>query len=168
MLIASKYEEIYAPEVRDFVYITDRAYTKEEILDQEYDMLTQLEFNITAPTSWRFLERFCKMYEADGLLENLSRYLVELSMIEYRMLKHCPSMLASAAMYLTMKILKRKTAWPESMQEITQYKETQVRTCAKDLCILLQGVDRCSFQAVRKKFSLTKYNEVAKIKLENK
>ena len=29
MLIASKYEEIYAPEVRDFVYITDNAYTKD-------------------------------------------------------------------------------------------------------------------------------------------
>lgn len=29
MLIASKYEEIYAPEVRDFVYITDKAYSKE-------------------------------------------------------------------------------------------------------------------------------------------
>jgi len=25
MLIASKYEEIYAPEVKDFVYITDKA-----------------------------------------------------------------------------------------------------------------------------------------------
>ena len=35
MLIASKYEEIYAPEVRDFVYITDNAYTKEEILLME-------------------------------------------------------------------------------------------------------------------------------------
>lgn len=32
MLIASKYEEIYAPEVRDFVYITDKAYSKEDIL----------------------------------------------------------------------------------------------------------------------------------------
>ncbi len=32
MLIASKYEEIYAPEIRDFVYITDKAYTKEQIL----------------------------------------------------------------------------------------------------------------------------------------
>lgn len=29
MLIASKYEEIYSPEIRDFVYITDKAYTKE-------------------------------------------------------------------------------------------------------------------------------------------
>jgi cyclin B len=32
MLIASKYEEIYAPEIRDFVYISDKAYTKEQIL----------------------------------------------------------------------------------------------------------------------------------------
>jgi hypothetical protein len=32
MLIASKYEEIYAPEVRDFVFITDKAYTREQIL----------------------------------------------------------------------------------------------------------------------------------------
>lgn len=39
MLIASKYEEIYAPEIRDFVYITDKAYTKEQILAQENDIL---------------------------------------------------------------------------------------------------------------------------------
>lgn len=29
MLIASKYEDIYAPEISDFVYITDKAYTRE-------------------------------------------------------------------------------------------------------------------------------------------
>lgn len=32
MLVACKYEEIYPPIVKDFVYITDNAYTKEEIL----------------------------------------------------------------------------------------------------------------------------------------
>jgi len=35
MFIASKYEEIYAPEVKDFAYVTDSAYTKQEILDME-------------------------------------------------------------------------------------------------------------------------------------
>lgn len=58
MLIASKYEEIYAPEVRDFVYITDKAYTKEEILEMEGRILTKIEFNVTTPSSYRFLERF--------------------------------------------------------------------------------------------------------------
>jgi hypothetical protein len=31
LLIASKYEEIYPPELRDLVYICDRAYTKQEV-----------------------------------------------------------------------------------------------------------------------------------------
>ena len=36
MLIACKYEEIYAPEVRDFVFITDNAYTRDQIFLMEY------------------------------------------------------------------------------------------------------------------------------------
>lgn len=39
MLIASKYEEIWAPEVRDFVYISDRAYSRDQILNMEKIML---------------------------------------------------------------------------------------------------------------------------------
>jgi len=39
MLIASKYEEIWAPEVRDFVYISDKAYSREDILGCEKTML---------------------------------------------------------------------------------------------------------------------------------
>ena len=46
MLIACKYEEIYPPIVKDFVYITDNAYTKEEILEMERKMLSVLDFNI--------------------------------------------------------------------------------------------------------------------------
>jgi cyclin B len=35
MLIASKYEEIYAPEIHDFIFITDKAYARQEILEKE-------------------------------------------------------------------------------------------------------------------------------------
>ena len=100
MLIASKYEEIYAPEVRDFVYITDKAYTKEEILKMEQAILTALDFNITAPSPYRFLERFAKINNADTPLFNLARYLIELPLIEYRMLKYSPSNLAASALFL--------------------------------------------------------------------
>jgi cyclin B len=48
MLLASKYEEIYAPEVRDFVYITDKAYTREQILAMEAQMLNTLDFKVRA------------------------------------------------------------------------------------------------------------------------
>jgi hypothetical protein len=35
LMLASKYEEIYPPEVRDYVYICDNAYSREEILQME-------------------------------------------------------------------------------------------------------------------------------------
>jgi hypothetical protein len=80
MMIASKYEEIYAPELRDYVYITDKAYSKEDVLQMEYGILFAIDFNINVPTSWRFLERFGKVTAADNVLFNLARYLLEISL----------------------------------------------------------------------------------------
>lgn len=152
MLIASKYEEIYAPEVQDFVYITDRAYTKAEILDCEYKMLKTLDFQTNHCSSFRFLLRYWKMSESEHFILNMARYLLELSLLEYRMLVHKPSVLASAALYLALKIVKRPVAWSEKLVEASQYKESHIRPCAKDLCQLLQGVERCMLKAVQKKF----------------
>ena len=146
MLIASKYEEIYAPEVRDFVYITDRAYQKDEILKMEFQMLTQLDFNICSPSSYRFLERFSKIGNVNTKQFNLARYLIELPLIEYRMLKYCPSNLAASALYLSLKIQpkvdetnqeQKPPVWDEKLQKYSGYIESQLRPCAKDLCILL-------------------------------
>ena len=36
MFLASKYEEMYAPEIGDFVYITDNAYTKTRVSNVNY------------------------------------------------------------------------------------------------------------------------------------
>ena len=60
MLIASKYEEMWAPEVKDFVYISDKAYTKEQILACERLILNTLKFHLTLPTTHTFLNRFLK------------------------------------------------------------------------------------------------------------
>jgi len=148
MLIASKYEEIYAPEVQDFVYITDRAYSKSEILECEFSMLSALDFQVGHASSLCFLRRYFKLADADPFIFNLARYLLELSLVEYRMLKHQPSMLAAAALYLALKIVKKPHAWPPALQQSARFKESQIRPCAKDLCILLQGVEKCLLKAV--------------------
>lgn len=117
MLIASKYEEIYAPEVRDFVYITDNAYSREEIFEMEHKILSTLEFNITTPSTYRFLERFNKVAQGNPRLWNLARYLIELPLIEQRMLKYSPSNIAASAIYLALKIIYRNDGeWSNIMQ----------------------------------------------------
>ena len=42
LLIATKYEEIYPPTVKDFIYLTDNTYTKSQILKMEESILFNL------------------------------------------------------------------------------------------------------------------------------
>lgn len=83
----------------------------------------------------------------------MARYLIELPLIEYRMLKYCPSQLAASALFLALKIIPKYDendptvklpAWDENLLRHTGYNESQLRPCAKDLCILLQGIEKCS------------------------
>ncbi len=96
MLIASKYEEIYAPIVRDFVYITDNAYTKEEILSMERKMLSTLDFDVHTTSPYLFVTRYGKVAQFDDLMLNLARFLIELTLVHYPMIKFKPSTLAAS------------------------------------------------------------------------
>ena len=46
LLIATKYEEIYPPTVKDFIYLTDNTFTRQQILQMEKSMLFNLQFDI--------------------------------------------------------------------------------------------------------------------------
>ncbi len=145
MLIACKYEEIYAPEVNDFVYITDKAYGKDEILNMEKTILMELNFDINTPSSYRFLERFSKIVAADGPVFNMSRYMLELTLQDYKMLKYTPSEIAASSLILAQKILKKATfsqltngpVWPDEIAKVTSYSEKQLKPCCRDICHLL-------------------------------
>ena len=61
MLIASKYEDIFPPDVKEFAYITDKAFTKEEVIMMERKILNTLNYQVTIVTPYRFLEIYKKM-----------------------------------------------------------------------------------------------------------
>lgn len=54
MFIAAKYEEIYPPDVGEFVYITDDTYSRSQVLKMEQLILKVLSFDLTVPTSLAF------------------------------------------------------------------------------------------------------------------
>lgn len=52
-------------QVNDFICISDRAYTREQILGMEKGILNKLEWNLTVPTAYVFLVRFLKAASCD-------------------------------------------------------------------------------------------------------
>ena len=172
MLIACKYEEIYAPEVKDFIYITDKAYNTEEVKSMEVDILAALEFNVTMPSSFRFTEFFNFFIKYNPIVFNFTLYLLELSVVDYKMLKYKASLLASAVIYVSTKLLHKENIIfndsidldLERLMELSGYTEEEIKECAKDVCLIYDSTDKSSLCAIKKKFSLPKFNEVSKIK----
>ena len=114
-------------------------------MEMEQSILSALGFTITIPSSYRFLERFNKVANGNPKLWNLARYLIELPLIEQRMLKYCPSKLSASAIYLAQKILLRSDAsWSPTLAATTGYSDLELRACTKDMLILLGGIEKCT------------------------
>uniref|UniRef100_A0A182SS38 Cyclin N-terminal domain-containing protein n=1 Tax=Anopheles maculatus TaxID=74869 RepID=A0A182SS38_9DIPT len=72
MFIAAKYEEIYPPDVSEFVYITDDTYTKTQVLRMEQLILKVLSFDLTVPTSLVFINTYCVMNDVPDNVKYLA------------------------------------------------------------------------------------------------
>ena len=163
MFIACKYEEIYPPYLKDFVYITDGAYVKSEVLNMEYKMLKCLDFNITFPTHWSIFEIYRKKLELDEKAFKLAWFLMELNLINYRSLKFKKSVLAASAILIASKTLGiYRNNW---FNKNINIEENQLKECCREIYDFYLYNSTHSLQAIRKKFSSIKYDEVAKIKI---
>jgi cyclin B len=100
LLIASKYEEIFPPQVRDCVFITDNAFTPKQILEREVAILQKLDYQLCVPTGFHFMKRFAFSLGFGALETSLASYFAERSLQEHDILAHAPDELAAAACYL--------------------------------------------------------------------
>ncbi len=167
MLIASKYEEIYPPEVRDFVYITDKTYSKEQILEMEYKILSCLSFEMLHVSPYIFLKRFHFVTGETLKSFYLAQYVLEFSLLEYKMLRFPCSIKAAASLYISRKILKINPAWSQDLIQASTYQDKDLKVCVRDICKILELIPRITLKACIAKFSASKYMEVAKINMFN-
>lgn len=133
LFIAAKYEEILAPSVDEFVYMADNGYTKDEILKGERIILQTLDFNISAyctPYSW--VRRISKADDYDIQTRTLSKFLMEVTLLDHRFLRCKPSMIAAVGMYLSRKMLG--SDWNDAFVYYSDFTESQLRTAADMIC----------------------------------
>lgn len=172
MFIASKYEEMYAPEIGDFVYITDRAYTESQIREMEIKILAALGFELGRPLPLHFLRRNSKAGNVDALTHTLAKYAMELTLVDYKMAHIKPSIIAAAALALSLKVLDRMEEdksivemWNSTLVHYTAYTFDAISETVKKLADLLLTTSKApassKLMAVRKKYEDKKLSKIA-------
>lgn len=111
LFIAAKYEEVFSPSVKNYAYFTDESYTEDQILQAEKYILTILNFDLNYPNPMNFLRRISKADDYDVQLRTLGKYLLEISIIDYRFIGMLPSLCSAAAMYIARLILGKNPIW---------------------------------------------------------
>ena len=169
MLIACKYEEIYSPEVFDFVYITENSYEKKDIIQLELEILTLLDFNVTVPTSNSFYEIISSSLSFSTQEFFLGKYLLELFLLDYRSLKYKPSEIANTVCFIIVTHRKNndltylnETA-SEFMYNYTN-NEMMYKECCRDISFLLEYLDSTQLLSVKKKYLTPACHRVGRVK----
>lgn len=162
MLVACKYEEMYAPEVGDFAYITDNAFSKAQILEMEQVVLRSLKFQLGRPLPLHFLRRASKVANSDVERHTLAKYLMELTLLDYDMVHYRPSEIAAAALCLS-QLLLEGLSWSPTQQHYSTYDEAHLRPIVQRICKNLVNEGKTKFTAVKTKYSSSKLMKISTI-----
>lgn len=169
MFIASKFSLIASqdlPRVRDWVYITDHAYEQDEVHHMECHMLYVLDFRVMAPTAAQFFDFLQEANSCDDVHRALAQYILELGLLQIRMLEYTPSHVAASAILLSNRYMRRQPLWPDVMCQESRHSESALSECVevfKELHEASRGGSGGKLAAVYKKFSRQAYHSVAKL-----
>ncbi|XP_048776995.2 G2/mitotic-specific cyclin-A-like [Ostrea edulis] len=161
MFLASKYEEIYPPDVTEFAYITDDTYTKKQVLRMESLVLKVLSFDVAVPTTNWFCDNLLKECDADEETRALAMFLAELTLVDSEIfLKYLPSVIASAAVCLARYSLGQE-AWPANLSQTSLYETSHFASCLTELHQTYCNAHKHPQQALVEKYKNSKFLEVA-------
>ena len=114
IFIAAKYEEVYSPSIKNYAYVTDGAFTEDEILGAERFILEILNFNMSYPNPMNFLRRISKADDYDVNSRTIGKYLLEITSVDHKFIGYLPSLCAASAMFISRKMIG-KNDWNNNL-----------------------------------------------------
>lgn len=163
------------PGMNDFVYVSDNAYSKEDMKEMERRIISTLSYDLGRPLSINYLRRYSKIIQATDLEHTLGKYLLDLTFIDHSFSHLLPSYIGACASFLSRYLLayKRVTPstsiallvehlWPAKfMLHHTGYAYEQLRPGVEQLGQLLIGQDTSKLRSAQKKFSQSNLFSIA-------
>lgn len=162
IFIACKFDERIPPYVDDFLYICDDAYKRHELITMEIDILKTVGFDLGIPLSYRFLRRYARCAKLSMEDLTLTRYILEISLMDYDLIDASDSALAAAALMLT-RAVKGETTWSPTLQYYSGYKLEDIYHLIHHLHQMMSQPAKEHLKTIRNKYSHKVFFEVAKI-----
>ncbi|XP_068627763.1 cyclin-A2 [Battus philenor] len=179
--IAAKYEEVYPPEVSEFVYITADTYTKRVVLRMEHLILKVLSFDLSTPTSLAFLSHYCISNGLSKKTFHLAAYIAELCLLEADpYLQFKPSVIAASALATARHCLLCEcageknsesrlltkctlTAWPAALANCSGLSLTDLEPCLREQARTHSHATQQPYQAIPDKYKSSKFENVSSV-----
>lgn len=162
MLLASKYEEMYAPEIGDFVYITDNAYSKDKIKAMEQKMMKTLQYDFSNALCLQFLRRNSKAGDMSAEKHTLAKFFMELTLISYKFVCKYPSQIAAAALFLAVKVID-SSEWTPTLRYYSGYSEHDLLPIVGDMAALVITMNESKYEAVKQKYESSRLLRVSRM-----
>ena len=169
LLISCKSQEIYYPQLFELIDITDGAYVKEELVEMENHILKILSFNIVSPTAIEFYNIVSKAFNFDQKQYFLGKYFMESSLIDYQMIKYSASVIGVSCAYVVMKfcgINNYKCLYSKNVIK-EECPQKVIKEAAREICHLVKNLSNSTLKAVRDKYSLPQFLNVAQFCEQN-
>ena len=107
--IAAKYEEIYPPEINDYIFISNKAFSKEDVIEMENFILDKLNFDILCISPYLFLDRLYFISRENNIdVYYLTSMFIEFSFLSIEIMKNKQSLISASMFYLALKFIYQK------------------------------------------------------------
>jgi len=170
-LISCKIDERIPPNLDDFVYVCDDAYTRKDIIRKEQEMISVVDYDVGYPLSYRFLRRYGRVCQLSMPDLTLARYILELSLMDYQFnVETSESLLAAAVLVLAIKIKAIDSgSWLQPFLFYTGYTLDDVKPMVGKLLAMLHKPHMYSdhTKTIKLKYSHRVFYEVAQMAVPN-
>lgn len=157
---ASKYEEIFPPEIVDYVYITENSVTKPDIIRMEYKILSVLDVDLGRPTVIQFIRRISTYF--NPTIHVMAKFISENMIVDYTTCHLCPSVIAAVSVWLA--ALLNNRPFPSVLYNTARVTKEEVHEIVpKAAANLIEMQKSVKLVGVREKYASTKNGHVSQL-----
>ena len=175
LILSSKHEEIDYVNMVESLQLASNKFTKEEIINMQYEILSELNFELIIPTMSDYFSIYCTILNLNEIDINKGTFLLNIVLVDYHIIKY-PNFLISLAV---VKLVYNKSINSlitkiryfliknnqENFLEMINEEKLLDKVCSKIKKIYKRYLEN-KYKNIQEKFSDEKYNSVANISSE--